>query len=95
MTVVHYGFETLGRNPMTDRWLFRQIARHAVMGGALGMILAAALLALNCQHLRDIIVASPAPLVLSCIFVGGLSIYVAFGAAVTGFLFILQEDDPT
>jgi len=80
---------------MTDRWLFRRIACHAMMGGALGTILAVGLLALNCQHLGDIIVASPAPFVPSSIFVGGLSMYLAFGAAVTGFLFILQEEDPT
>jgi len=63
------------------------------MGGALGMTLALVLLASNCQHLRDIIADSPAPYVLSSVFIGGLSIYLAFGAAVTGFLFILQEEE--
>jgi hypothetical protein len=52
------------------------------------------LLASNCQHLRDIITGSPAPLVLSGVFTGGLSIYLAFGATLTGFLFILKEGDP-
>jgi hypothetical protein len=78
---------------MTDRWLFRQVACQAMMGGALGTTLALGLLALNCQHLRDIIAGSPAPYVLSSMFIGGLSIYLAFGAAVTGFLFILQEEE--
>ena len=79
---------------MTDRWLARQLAHQALMGGALGTILALMLLASNCQHLRDIITGSPAPLVLSGVFFGGLSIYLAFGATFTGFLFILQEGDP-
>jgi hypothetical protein len=79
---------------MTDRWLARQLARHALMGGALGMILALMLLASNCQHLRDMITGSPAPLVQLGVFIGGLSTYLAFGATLTGFLFILQEEDP-
>ena len=78
---------------MTDRWMVRQLARHALMGGALGMILALWLLASNCRHLLDLIIGSPAPLVVSAIFVGGLSIYLAFGATITGFLLILQEGE--
>lgn len=80
---------------MADRWLARQLAHQALMGGALGTIVALMLLASNCQHLRDIITGSPAPLVLSGVFFGGgLSIYLAFGATFTGFLFTLQEGDP-
>src|SRR5947209_2410192 len=79
--------------PMTDRWMVRQLARQAVMGAALGTILALVLLVSNCQHLLDAVMASPAPLTVSVIFVAGLSIYLAFGATVTGFLLILQEGD--
>ena len=75
---------------MTDRWLARQRTRQALMDTALGAILALMLVASNCQHLRDIIAGSPVPLVLS----GGLSIHLAFGATLTGFLLILQEGDP-
>jgi len=79
---------------MTDRWLARQLARHALMGGAMGTMLALMLLASNCQHLRDIILGSLAPLVLAGVCIGGLSIYPAFGTTLSGFLLILQEGDP-
>jgi hypothetical protein len=78
---------------MTNWWLLYQLIRQALIGGLLGASLALTLLASNCQHLRDLIADSPAPLAVSAIFVGGISMYIAFGAAVTGFLLILQEGD--
>ena len=79
---------------MTDRWMVRQLARQALMGTALGTMLALLLLAFNCQHLLDVMMSSSAPLALSAGFVAGLSLYVAFGATVTGFHLILQEEGP-
>lgn len=79
--------------PMTDRLMLRQLARQALMGATLGTILALVLLVSNCQHLLDLVMGSSAPLLVSAIFVAGLSLYSAFGATVTGFQLILQEGD--
>jgi len=59
------------------------------MGGTPGTVLASMLIASNCQHFRDLIMGSSAP--LWGVFIGSLSIYLAFGATLTGFLLILQE----
>jgi hypothetical protein len=79
--------------PMTDQLMLRQLARQALMGATLGTVLALALLVSNCQHLLDVVMRSSAPPIVLAMFVAGLSLYAAFGAAVTGFQLILQEGD--
>ena len=76
----------------SDRALFTRIHCQFLLGGALGFLLAVALLAANAHQLFELISNSPSPCVLLCIFVCGLSIYIGFGAAITGFLFVLAED---
>ena len=76
----------------SDRALFTRILCQFLLGGGLGFLLAVALLAANAHQLFDLISNSPSPYVLLCIFVCGLSMYIGFGAAITGFLFVLAED---
>jgi len=79
---------------MNDRWLFRQVALHLLMGGALGAVFAAVLLASNAQHLLQIIQHGSAPITTLIIFVSGISTYFGFGAALTGFHFVIMDDNP-
>ena len=75
----------------SDRALFTRILCQFLVGGGLGVLLSVALLAANAHQLFDLISNSPSPYVLLCIFVCGLSMYIGFGAAITGFLFVLAE----
>jgi len=77
---------------MTDRWLFQQVAFHLLMGGALGAVFAAVLLASNAEHLLQIIQQGSAPITTLMIFVCGISTYFGFGAALTGFHFVIMDD---
>jgi hypothetical protein len=76
----------------SDRELFKRILCQFLVGGGLGVVLSVALLVMNAYQLFDLITNSPSPYVLLCIFVCGLSMYTGFGAAITGFQFVLAED---
>ena len=78
---------------MTDLQLFRQVMRHFAMGSSIGPIFAAALLALNSQHVLDVVLNSSAPTTSLIIMVIGVSAYFGFGAAITGFVFIVMAED--
>jgi len=77
---------------MNDRQFLRELTRHLLMGAALGMVFAALLLALDAQHLLDAILHSTAPVVALVVFVSGVAMYFAFGAAITGLHFVIMED---
>jgi hypothetical protein len=78
---------------MSDLQLFRQVMRHFAMGSSIGPIFAAALLALNSQHVLDVVLNSSAPTTSLIIMVIGVSAYFGFGAAITGFVFIVMAED--
>lgn len=61
------------------------------MGAGLGMALALWLLQSNSHRLYDVTAASGAPRLMQTIFVAGLMMYFAFGAALTAFLLIVAE----
>ena len=75
----------------SDQELFKRILCQFLVGGGLGVLLSVALLLTNANQLYQLITNSPSPNVLLCIFVSGLSMYIGFGAAITGFLFVLAE----
>jgi len=64
------------------------------MGAALGAILAVLLLAVDAQHLLHIILHGTAPTLTLIVFVSFISMYFAFGAAITGFHFVIMDDSP-
>jgi hypothetical protein len=78
---------------MSERELFRQVACHFAMGAALGALFIASLLVLNVQNILDVVRSSTSPIVVTVILVTGASVYFAFGAAITGFHFLIVDDD--
>jgi hypothetical protein len=64
------------------------------MGAMLGAIFIATLLALNAHHIRDAVLHGPAPAVNFIIIAVGVSGYFGFGAAITGFYFVMMDDGP-
>lgn len=62
------------------------------MGAGCGMALALWLLQSNSHRLYDVTAASDAPLLMQTVFVAGLTLYFAFGAALTAFQFIFSEE---
>jgi len=75
----------------SERRVVRQLAGHLLMGAVLGTSLALYLLLSNTLHVFDIVKASEAPAEVFAVFVVGLAAYVAFGATITGFLFMCDE----
>ena len=62
------------------------------MGSSIGPVFAAALFALNAREIVDVVLNSSAPTLV--ILVLGFSSYFGFGAAITGFVFIVMNRDP-
>ena len=79
---------------ISDRKLFGELALHVLMGAALGAILAVLLLAFDAQHLLRIIWHGTAPTLTLVVFVAFISMYFAFGAAITGFHFVIMDGKP-
>ena len=77
---------------MSDRQLFQQVLRHFAVGSSIGPVFAAALFALNAREIVDVVHNSSAPTLV--ILVLGFSSYFGFGAAITGFVFIVMDRDP-
>jgi uncharacterized membrane protein YccC len=78
---------------MSERELFRRVALHFVMGATLGALLVVALLALNIHSISDVVLGGTNPIAATAILVTGASMYFAFGAAITGFHFVIMDDD--
>lgn len=79
---------------MTDRQLFRRLLPHGAIGAALGAAFATVFLMGNMRQSLDLVQSSVAPLTTMIILIVACCAYFAFGAAITGFHFILMENDP-
>lgn len=79
---------------MTDRQLFRKLLPHGAIGAAPGAVFAGIFLLTNVRQSLDLIQNSVAPKTTTIILIVGCCAYFAFGAAITGFHFILMEIDP-
>jgi len=79
---------------MNDRLLFRKLLQHSLMGAALGGVFSSVVLAFNIHHALDVVHSSAAPWTLMIILTAGSCLYFAFGAAITGFHFVIMEGDP-
>jgi hypothetical protein len=77
---------------MSERELFRAVALHFAVGGILGAIFMATLLAIQVNCLSDVVLNSSNPVVVTSILMIGAVLYFAFGAAITGFHFAITED---
>lgn len=78
---------------MTDRQVLQSLILNFAIGAALGGVFVGLLLFLNVQHLFDAVQSSGAPWTLSAILVVGCSVYFGFGAAITGFHFVLRSNE--
>lgn len=78
---------------MTDRQLFQKLLFHSAIGAGLGGLFSSALL-LNIQHAFDLVQSSEAPVMTMIVLIAGCCVYFAFGATITGFYFILTENEP-
>jgi hypothetical protein len=83
----------LASSSMNDRKLLQAVTFHLVMGAALGAIFAVLLLAVDAQHLLHVILHSTAPTQTLIVFVSFISMYFGFGAAITGFHFVISENN--
>jgi hypothetical protein len=82
---------------MPRRWnhqsLAIKLARHLAMGGLLGTVLAALLVAMNVRNILGLISLSASPWVTGMVFVSVVALFCAVGATLTGLIFILSDDD--
>ena len=78
---------------MNDRKLLQELAFHLVMGAALGAIFAIMLLVVDAQPLLHVILHGTAPTLTLIVFVSFISMYFGFGAAITGFHFVISDDN--
>ena len=76
---------------MNDRQLLRKLLLQSAIGAGLGGLFSGALLALNIQHVLDVVQGSAAPKTIMIILIGGCCAQFALGATITGFHFILME----
>jgi hypothetical protein len=74
---------------MSDRQIFQ--LRHFSRGSSIGPIFVAAMFALNARF--EIVLNSGSPMTTLVILVLGASSYCGFGAAITGFGFIVMDED--
>jgi hypothetical protein len=81
-----------GELPMSERELFRAVAQHFAMGAVLGALFMAILLAIQVHRISDVALHSSNPVVPTTVLIIGAALYFAFGAAVTGFHFVITAE---
>jgi hypothetical protein len=77
---------------MSDRELFRAVVPHFAIGAILGAIFMALLLVIQVNRFSDVVLNSSNPIVVTSILMIGAALYFAFGAAITGFHFVITAD---
>jgi len=83
----------LASSSMNDRKLLQAVALQLMMGASLGAIFALLLLTVDAQHLLHVILHGSAPTQTLIVFVSFISMYFGFGAAITGFHFVISENN--
>ena len=77
---------------MNGRELFRLVALHFAIGAILGALFMTALLVLHIHRISDVVLYSTNSIVTTAILVIGAAWYFAFGAAITGFHFVVTAE---
>ena len=75
----------------TTSELLTDLVTHLLMGACLGLVCAIVLLLADLGHLRDFFAAKPDPRVAELAFALNLSLAFAFGATLTGYIFMQME----
>jgi hypothetical protein len=78
---------------MSDRELFRNVALNFLMGATLGALFITLLLALNVQNIAQMVLHGTTPVAATVILLIGASVYFAFAAAITGFHFVIMDEN--
>jgi hypothetical protein len=77
-----------------DYRLLRGVAGQFVMGAVLGALFVGVIILADMQGVGAAIAAANFPLATLAIFCVGPVLYFAFGAAITGFLFLVSDGVP-
>jgi hypothetical protein len=78
----------------SDHRLLRAVAAQFLMGGIMGALFVGAILLTDIFNVGATIAASPFPMTTLVIICVGPVLYFAFGAAITGFLFLVADGVP-
>ena len=74
--------------------LARFVVEQAIIGGALGAVLAITVLDLHSRRIYTMMTSGDAPILTVAIFVAALSATFAIGSSLTGFLLKVADESP-
>jgi hypothetical protein len=77
-----------------DIRLLRATAGQFLMGAMMGALFVGVIMLANAKIVAAIVDGSPFPIATTVIVFAGPMLYFAFGAAITGFLFLVSENAP-
>jgi hypothetical protein len=77
-----------------DIRLLRAMAGQFLMGAMMGALFVGVIMLANVKIVAAIVDGSPFPIATTVIVFAGPMLYFAFGAAITGFLFLVSENGP-
>jgi len=75
----------------TTSELLTDLVTHLLMGGCLGLVCAIVVLLADVGHLRDFFASEPDPRIAELTFAVNLALAFAFGATLTGYIFMQME----
>jgi hypothetical protein len=75
----------------TKSGLLARLVTHLLMGGCLGLVCAIVVLLADLGNLNDFFASKPDPRVAELAFALNLSLAFAFGATLTGYVFMQME----
>lgn len=75
----------------TDLHLLRAVAGQFLMGAMLGALFIGVLMAVDARGIMTMVSAATYPQVTMAIISAGSILYFAFGAAITGFIFLVSD----
>jgi hypothetical protein len=79
------------KQPKAKSGLLTRLVTHLLMGGCLGLVCAIVVLYADLGHLHDFFARKPDPYVAELTFALNLALAFAFGATLTGYVFMQME----
>ena len=78
----------------SDQRLLRGVAAQFLMGGMMGALFVSVIILTHVLGIEAMIAGTAFPITTLIIFCAGPMLYCAFGAAITGFLFLVSDGVP-
>jgi hypothetical protein len=78
----------------SDQRLLRGVAAQFLMGGMMGALFVSVIILTDVLGIEAMIAGTAFPITTLIIFCAGPMLYCAFGAAITGFLFLVSDGVP-